>query len=329
MGRITIKTAQTKTHANSHVLAVVGSKVPESQKTSSPMPMLAGIATAFLWGISFLFTKDALSYTFPMQVLGLRFAAGASLMSVLAALRLIKLDFKGKGIGSLILLSLFQPFLYFIGETWGVKWTSASEAGMVIGIVPVTTALMAAIFLHERMRVLQVLSVIASVIGVFVIVGTKGQLSIGQHAFGILALLLAVISTSVYSILTKISSQRFTSVEITFVMMWMGAILFNLIGISQSASQGTVWTYLSPLSNPPVLVAVIYLGFLSSVGGFFLYNYALSGLKVSQSAPLINLITVVSVVGGVLFQGDSFGWVESAGIGLIIAGVWGTTAFAN
>lgn len=250
-------------------------------------------------------------------------------MTLLAVLRLIKTDFGGKSLGPLILLSFFQPFLYFIGETWGIKWTSASEAGMVIGIVPVTTALMAAVFLHERLRVLQIISVIASVAGVFVIVGTKAQLSFGQHVLGILALFAAVISTTVYNILSKKSSQSFTPVEITYVMMWMGAVMFNLMGIGQSASQGTLVNYLSPLQNTSVLIAVIYLGVISAVCGFFLFNYALSRLKVSQSAPLINLTTVVSVIGGVLFQGDHFGWTELAGVALIIAGVWGTNTFSN
>jgi drug/metabolite transporter (DMT)-like permease len=299
------------------------------QQERALLPILAGITTAFLWGISFLFTKDALNYTFPAQVLGLRFGAGALSMTLLVIFRLIKIDFKGKSLGSLILLSFFQPFLYFIGETWGVKWTSASEAGMVIGLVPVATALMASIFLHERMRLFQSISVVFSVAGVFVIVGARGPLSIGLHVWGILALFLAVISTSVYSILSKKSSQRFTSVEITFVMMWLGAILFNLMGVGQSIGQGTLLSYLSPLKHTGVSVAVLYLGVLSSVGGFFLFNYALSHLKVSQSAPLINLTTVVSVIGGVVLQGDPFGWIELAGVALIITGVWGTNAFSD
>ncbi|KLU61172.1 putative amino-acid metabolite efflux pump [Peptococcaceae bacterium CEB3] len=288
------------------------------------LPLVAGMTTAVIWGISFLFTKDALNYTFPLQILGLRFAAAALTITLLMALRIVKINLRGKGLGALLVLSFVQPFLYFIGETWGVKWTTASEAGMIIGLAPVAIALMASIFLHERMRPLQMVSIGCSVLGVFVIVGAQGQFSLGEHLLGVLALFLAVISTGVYSILSKKSSQRFTPVEITYVMMWIGAVLFNLIGLAQAALQGNLLGYLAPLRHSAVVMAVLYLGVLSSVGAFFLFNYALSRLSVTQSAPLINLTTVVSVTGGVIFQHDPFGWVEAAGAVLIILGVWGT-----
>lgn len=294
---------------------------------SKPLPVLpiaAGITTAVIWGISFLFTKDALNYTFPAQILGLRFAAASLAITLLAAFRLVRINLRGKGLRSLLLLSFFQPFLYFIGETWGVKWTTASEAGMIIGLVPVATALMASLFLQERMRPLQLISIVSSVAGVFVIVSAQGQLALGADLLGVLALFLAVFSTAVYSILSKKSSEMYTPVEITFVMMWIGALMFNLIGLAQAARQGSLTSYFEPLSHSAVVIAVLYLGILSSVGAFFLFNYALSHLTVTQSAPLINLTTVVSVIGGVVFQGDPFGWVAGIGVILIILGVWGT-----
>ncbi|CAA7601198.1 EamA domain protein [Acididesulfobacillus acetoxydans] len=293
-------------------------------KPAPLLPLVAGMTTAVIWGISFLFTKDALNYTFPAQILGLRFAAAALTITFLVAFGIVKINLRGKGLGSLLVLSFVQPFLYFIGETWGVKWTTASEAGMIVGLAPVAIALMASIFLHERMRPLQIVSIGCSVLGVFVIVGAQGQLSWGEHLLGVSALFVAVISTGVYSILSKKSSQRFTPVEITYVMMWMGAVLFNLIGLAQAARQGRLLGYLAPLQHSAVVMAVLYLGVLSSVGAFFLFNYALSHLSVTQSAPLINLTTVVSVAGGVVFQHDPFGWVEAAGALLIILGVWGT-----
>ncbi|MDI6880259.1 MAG: EamA family transporter [Desulfitobacteriaceae bacterium] len=292
-------------------------------------PILAGSTTAVVWGISFLFTKDALNYTFPTQILGLRFAAAVLALLILQGLGIIRMNFKGKPLGTLILLGFFQPFLYFIGETWGVKWTNASEAGMIIGLMPVATALLAVIFLRERIRFVQALFIVSSVAGVFVIISAQGRVAFGEHVWGIAALFIAVLSTAIYSILSKKSSQHFTPVEITYVMMWIGAILFNLLGIGQSITLGTLGSYLAPLLKPSVIIAVLYLGVISSVGGFFLFNYALSRLSVSQSAPLINLTTVVSVLGGVILQGDPFSGMHAVGVALIVAGVWGTNTFSR
>lgn len=293
------------------------------------VPLLAGSTTAVIWGISFLFTKDALNYTFPTQILGLRFTAAALALVVLEILGVIRINLQGKPLGRLLLLGFFQPFLYFISETWGVKWTNASEAGMIIGLVPVATALLAAVFLRERIGFWQALFILSSVAGVFVIVTAQGRVSFGVQVWGIAALFLAVLSTGIYSILSKKSSELFTPVEITYVMMWIGAILFSVLGVGQSITEGTLSIYLAPLAKPSVIIAVLYLGVLSSVGGFFLFNYALSRLTVSQSAPLINLTTVISVLGGVVVQGDPFGALHAVGVALIVVGVWGTNVMAE
>lgn len=284
---------------------------------------------AVIWGFSFLFTKETLAHTFPLQLLGFRFGAAALLLTVLKLTGVIRINLKGKTTFSLLLLALFQPGLYFIGETWGVKWTSASEAGMVIALVPVAIATMAAIFLQEKLNSKQILSIAASVFGVIVIVSTQGKLQFGEHLWGILALLLAVIAAGAYSILARHSSRKFTPLEITFVMMWAGTVIFNVLGIGQSVLEGSFAAYLKPLQAPSVLWAILYLGTLSSVLAFFLSNYMYATLPVSQTAPILNLITVVSVFSGVFFRGEQFGWIHVLGITLIILGVWGTNIYGR
>ena len=307
----------------------MSSKPLSEPSPSTLLPILAGIGMAVIWGFSFLFTKETLDYTFPLQLLGFRFGAAALLLTVLKLAGVIRINLKGKPISSMLLLALFQPGLYFMGETWGVKWTSASEAGMVIALVPVAIATMAAYFLNERLNSKQILSIAASVLGVLVIVSAQGELQFGEHLWGILALLVAVLAAGAYTILARHSSTKFTPLEITFVMMWAGTVIFNVLGIGQSVFQGSFTAYLNPLQSPSVLWAILYLGALSSVLAFFLSNYMFAALPVSQTAPILNVITVVSVFSGVVFGGEMFSWVHAVGITLIILGVWGTNVFGS
>jgi len=244
--------------------------------------------------------------------MGLRFASAVITLTILKALGVIRIDLKGKGWKALIPLSLFQPGLYFMGETWGVKWTTASEAGMIIALVPVVSTVMAGFFLKER-----------------VIVSTQGELKFGEHLWGIVALFIAVIAQSAYSILSKKQSHKFTSVEITYIMMWSGMIIFNTLGISQSISTGTLDIYLSPLKLPSVTIGILYLGVISSVFAFLMFNYALAHLRISQTTTMLNLVPLVAVFGGVVIQNDPFGWLQAVGIVLILVGVWGTTIFGE
>lgn len=296
-------------------------------KRKTLLPVLAGIGMALIWGFSFLFTRGALDYTSPLQLLGFRFGTAALLLTLLKVFGVIPIHFQGKAWRALLPLSFFQPGLYFVGETWGVKWTSASEAGMIIALVPVAVAIMARVFLKERLQPLQVLSIFASVLGVLVIILGQGRLEVGEHLWGLLALLLAVISAGAYSILSKKSSAQFNPWEITFIMMWSGTVLFNGLGLVQSLWSGSVIEFWQPLSVRTVQGAVLYLGTLSSIGAFFLFNYMLSKLSVARTAPFTNLITVVSVLAGVLFRGEPFSWYVGIGVAFIIFGVWGTNFF--
>lgn len=282
---------------------------------------------AFIWGFSFLFTKGALDYTSPLQILGYRFGMAALLLTLLRSFGLIPIHFRGKSWRALLPLSFFQPGLYFVGETWGVKWTSASEAGMIIALVPVAVAIMARIFLGEKLQPLQTVAILASVLGVIVIVYGQGGLEEGEHLWGIMALLLAVISAGAYSILSKKSSTMFNPWEITFIMMWSGTVAFNGLGMALGLWNGSLTDFWQPLSIRSVQGAVLYLGTLSSIGAFFLFNYMISKLSVARTAPFTNLVTVVSVLAGVLFRGESFSWDVGIGVALILFGVWGTNVF--
>jgi drug/metabolite transporter (DMT)-like permease len=78
----------------------------------------------------------------------------------------------------------------------------------------------------------------------------------------------------------------------------------------------------------PVLPGIIYLGALSSVLAFFLINFTLSRIKASQSVVFSSLTTVISVAAGVVLRGEAFGMAQLIGSIMIVAGVWGTNAFA-
>lgn len=290
------------------------------------LPILAGILVAVIFGFSFLFTKEALDLFTPFHLLGIRFAFATLILVVLQLLGIIRINFKGKRLQPLFFLSLFQPVLYFICETIGVDMTSSSEAGIMISLIPVVVAILAVIFLGERPNKMQIGCILSSVIGVILIVVMKGNSSL-ENFTGMLILLGAVLSAGAFNILSRRSSQRFKSIEITYIMMWIGAITFNTIAIIQHIANDNLLGYFEPLSNIKALIAILYLGGLSSVGAFFMLNYMLSKLEATKSAVFTNLTTVISIIGGIVFRSEAFYWFHIIGACLILFGVWGTNYF--
>ena len=293
------------------------------------LPVISGIIVSVLFGLSFMFTREALDILAPMQLLSFRFALAALCLTVLRLVGVIRVDLRGKNLNSLFVVALFQPVLYFSFETTGVKLTSASEAGMIMGLIPVVVVLLEVPFFKSAPSIKQLASVVLSVAGVFFIVVMKGNVELGYNIWGTLALIGAVLAAGMYNIYSKKSTLAFTPVEITYLMMWTGALLFNGIVLIQHIAGGTLGSMFLPLAQPRILAAIVYLGIFSSVLAFFLMNFMLSKIRASQTATYINLTTVVAILGGILFRGETFAWFQGVGAFMIILGVWGTAWFGR
>ncbi|HHT05206.1 MAG TPA: EamA family transporter [Hydrogenispora sp.] len=288
---------------------------------------IVAVLTEFIFGFSFIFTKGALDHITPHQLLAFRFITAALVLTLLRALRVIKIDLKNRPLGRVLLLALFQPVLYFILETTGINLTTASEAGLMIALIPVFVTLLAALFLKEIPSPLQAASILTSVFGVGFIVLGGGRLSTSGHTLGLVALLGAVLSAAIFTILSRWLSQQFRPVELTFVMMWAGAIFFGGLAFFEAQNRLTPTPILALLQQREVWTAVLYLGLLSSVVAFFGMNYFIAKIGAARSAVFANLSTIVSVAAGIGLRGEPFHWYHLVGGVLILLGVAGTNRF--
>jgi len=295
-------------------------------KKEELLPILAGLLVAVIFGFSFTFTKGALELLDPFHLLGLRFLFASSLLWILRLFNVIKINFSGRRMKPLFFLTLFQPILYFICEVTGVDMTSASESGMMISLIPVVAAILGVIFLNEKPSKKQWFFIFLSVAGVIFITIMRESEVEGNYV-GMLVLLGAVFSAGAFNILSRKSSLYFNAIEITFFMMMVGLVVFNGIAITDHIVRGEITHYFTPLLNLNALVAVTYLGILSSVVAFFMLNFMLSKIEATKSAVFGNLVTVVSIIAGILVLGEPFYWFHIVGAILILLGVWGTNYY--
>ena len=178
--------------------------------------LLCLLAANVIFGFSFLFSKIAFSQTSPMIALSIRFLLAFALLNVLVLCKVVRLRIGGRDIRKLILVSLLEPTLYFICESYGIKWTSASFSGAVIALIPVAAMALGAIFLKEKPTLLQTLSMLCSIAGV-VLISVWGQKGGTVTLPGFLLLIGAVISSACYTLLTRKYSQDFTAFDRTYV----------------------------------------------------------------------------------------------------------------
>lgn len=289
---------------------------------------IVAVVVSFIFGFSFLFTKGALDNLQPYQLLAFRFLIAALAMTLLQVLGAFRVDLKGKPIWGALLLAFFEPVLYFIGETAGIKLTNSSEAGLMISLIPVVVAIMAAFFLKEMPSLLQSVFIAISVGGVLFIALGGQSLSFSGHALGLLALGLAVLSAGGFSIMSRYLSSKFTPFELTYIMLWTGAIAFVAFALVRGAATHELSSMVTAFVSTPAWLSVLYLSILSSVVAYFGLNFVLARIEATQSAVIANLVTVISVVAGVVFRHEPFLWYHMVGGALILAGVWGTNRYA-
>ena len=220
-------------------------------------------------------------------------------------------------------MGLCQPVIYFIGETLGIQYTNSSFAGVMISLIPVSTAILSAIFLQEHISRRTIGWIIVSIVGVFIISTT--QTSSGAIQFkGVLYLLVAVISASAFYILSRSTADDLPPLEPPFIMMVMGFVCFTIQAIIQEG-QDFLPLLKSGFTDPGVMLPVAYLAVLSSVVAFLLQNYAVTYLELAKITVFENIIPVISVAAGVLFLGEPFSVIQLAGVALILIGVWKVT----
>ncbi len=287
----------------------------------------AGVAFAVIFGFTFMFSKIALVEITPIGLIAYRFLIAFVSIEILRWFKVIHISFKRSSILPLFLVAIFQPILYFLLETYGVDKTASGEAGMMIALIPIFVTLLSSILIKEKPRLIQVLFIIWSVSGVFLIQFMKSSSGLNIEIVGFLLLLGAVISAAMFNITSRSASRTLKPYEVTYFMMLAGAVVFNLIYIIQLTFAGEVEMYFTYLFNPKLLVPILYLGVIASIGGFFLVNFALSKLPAHVTSIYANLSTVVAISAGAIFLKEPLYFYHFIGGFMIITGVYGTVRF--
>lgn len=285
---------------------------------------IAAVLYAAIIGLSFLFVKMTVTVAHPIDVLAHRFALSLIVVSIPVILGWIKIRLSLRDLWRIIPLGLLSPVLFFAFQAFGLVSSNSSEAGIIQAMAPVFTLVLASVFLKERTSTMQKLFLLLSVVGVvFIFIMQGSGMSIGNLK-GIALLLLSTVCFAGYGVLARPLTQRYKPLELTWVTLMVGCIVFNAASLIRHASSGSMMDYIKPLGDTSYLGALAYLAILSTMISTLLASYALTHLEASQMSVFSNLSTLISIVGGAWILHEPVGYYHYIGALLIIAGVLGT-----
>ncbi|MFC9598365.1 DMT family transporter [Peribacillus butanolivorans] len=296
---------------------------------SQTFAYMLAIFHASIVGLSFLFTKMAIAESNPLDTLAFRFSVSFAIISLLVAFKVIKVNYTWESAKKLVPLSLLFPTLFFAFQAFGLKYSQSTDAGILSAVTPIITVMIAGYFLKEKTSLYQKLSIVLSVVGVIFIFVLKGSSINFSDMLGMVLILLSCIATACYTTMTRSLAKDYTPGEMSFFMMGIGFVIFNIAAISSHINQGTMQEFFSPWLSMEFISSILYLGILASLVTSLLSNSILSIINASQMSVFANLSTVVTIVAGALILNEKITTYDIIGSVLIILGVIGTNYFGG
>ena len=314
--------------------------------TTKTKALLAVILGNVIFGFSFIYSKMALQITVPSVMIAVRFLTAFLVLNLIVLVGrriqvrvpeeergqegdvpslqpktrpLVEFSLRGKPLRNVLLLALFQPILYFLCESYGIVYTSSAFAGTIIAVIPVAGIVFDVIFMHSKVRLRQVVCAVLSAVGVAITtIGAEGMRS---SALGLLILLGAVAAGALFYVFSKKSGNHYNALEQTYVMFALGSLVYVVFALVQCRGHYQE-LIINALGEPIFIIAVLYLGVISSVVAFISLNWGTVRVTVSEAAIFANLTTVISIFAGVVFLHESFSLFQLTGAAIIIGSVY-------
>lgn len=282
---------------------------------------LGALVANGIFGLSYYFSQMALDTgVHPLMILQIRFVLAFAALSLLAALRVIRVHYKGKPLGRLLLMAVMQPLLYFIFELYGIARTSTALSGVIIGMTPAVVMAASALILRERPTALQWGAGLIGV-GCIAAISLIGKQNGTTDWLGILLLIGAVVTAAGFNLLSRSVATQFSAWERTYAMFTVAAAAFLVI--TPAALRGQYLPQLALAAGQPRFwMALLYLSLLSSIAAYFLYNHATGKIGLVRASAFSGVITVVSMFTGIFILKEPMPPVQIVLCLLIIACIY-------
>jgi drug/metabolite transporter (DMT)-like permease len=216
----------------------------------------------------------------------------------------------------MLAMVLFQPCLYFLFESYALKFTTSSQAGIIAASLPLMVAFGAKLALGEILEPRKVAGLVLAMLGVVALtLAGDGGGAAENAALGNVLELLAMMSAAGYMILVKMLCSRFAPWRLTAMQMLAGAVFF-VPGLAHLLRAGLpAWTL-------GLALAMIFLGVFVTLGAFGLYNWGTSRIPASRASAFVNLVPVVAVALGWSVLGEGLNGIQLAAGAVVVGGVW-------
>lgn len=272
--------------------------------------LLAGI-----WSSSFMFIKIGVATIPPATMASARLMLAAVMLVAIARVQGYRLPFTLRAWGTFTFVGVVGNAVPFTLIAWGEQFMDSGLAAILMGVMPVATALLAHAFVRdERLTVRRSAGVLLGFSGTLVLVGVSALSGLGAQ----LAAQLAVVGGALCYAVTTVFVRRFANLP--DVLMAAGAMTTGALTVLPMAL-----FFESPLSVSPSsasIAAVAVLGVVSTGFAALIYFYLIRTVGAAIFSQVNFLTPAIGVAFGMIFLGELPGTDAWSALALIVLGVW-------
>ena len=267
------------------------------------------------WGITFVVFKYANESFDPIAIIFFRLLISIVFLFSFAFLTGRMMRFRKGDFKWFLLLALFEPFIYFLGESFGLSMVSPTVAAIIVSTIPLFVPIAAFFLLKERLSVTNILGLALSFAGVvMVIMATEGRLA--GNIKGITLMFIAVFSAVGYTIIVKRLLDTYNGIFITAWQSALGLLFITPFFLTFELPHMDFSAIL-----PSSLWALLFLGVFGSGVCFILFTVGIRELGASKANVFTNLVPVVTAIVSFFVLKEAMPAMKILGIVVVLAGL--------
>ncbi len=267
------------------------------------------------WGMSYVWTSIVFKYYHPITTIFLRLVISSSILVAYIFISGKAEKLKKEDRWLFLISGFLNPFLYFLGENYGLKYSTPTISSVIIATIPVFIAMVGYFLLKEKLSFLNITGIIVSFLGIGIML-VNPDLSLNSSLKGVFLLLGAVASAVIYIVFLKRLALKYSALTIITYQNLIGIIYFLPLFIIFDFRH-----FITIKPNMELVSSLLQLSFFASSLAFIFYTMAVKEIGVSRTSVFTNLIPVVTAIFSAIFISEIFTWTKITGMATVIIGV--------
>ena len=270
----------------------------------------------FIWASNFSVVKYALGDFSPLAFNGLRFAIASVLLYLFLRLRGGSARMERRHLLALVVLGVVGNTIYQVLFIYGIDWTLAGNAALMLSATPIFTTLLSVQFGQERLAAAAWAGVIISFIGIGLVVlgGARAVEFSSATVRGDLTMLGAALAWSIYTVGANPLIRHYGPLPVTAVTMWIGGAGLLLV------STPSLWQQNWRAVSTSAWLSLLYSGVFAIAVAYFLWYYSIRHIGNTRTAVYTNAIPIVALLIAWMALGEVPTWLQIVGAAGILGG---------